>query len=104
MDQGCLADAAKKKSEQIRRRIKAYTLEAFVDSTVRDIRTEIACAVKISLEYGKARAFFDRQFSKHMSSLRKKTRTQRQNDPDHVMRKYEVQCMAYEDVLSQALD
>ena len=94
----------KQKSEQIRRRIKAYTLEACADSTVYAIRTEIARDVKISLGYGKARAFFDRQLSKHLNSLRKKKRKKRQLDPAETMRKYELECMEYEDALSEALD
>ena len=88
-------------SNQIRRALAAYTLEDAADSTACVIRSEVAAKVKMSLESGQARAFFERQLSKHVDSLRKPRRSKRIPSPQEVMRKYELEQMKYEDALSE---
>ena len=99
---------------RIKSALAMYTLTAFGDHTLVQVRHEVADHVGMSLESGQSRMFFERRLEKHLRRLPQKYRRGQRRaqanlrvcsraDGDPLAEYHEMIRMHHEDVLSEAL-
>ena len=95
-------------SSKVRKAFKQYTKDNCADRTLGDIRKEVGVTVGMSLDYGNARLFFDRQLLSHWQLIfkgvtRKRRRLRVGRATHSPLEMWEAKCMAMEHALSYHL-